>query len=114
LNSAQAYRKLRRHGLALGIPQLSNQTLGRPILTFGLLQELSSDFIFFASHPKFKGTIHDHRGTERDKISENRVGLTEAGVKQLVLEGHTVYVQKDAGLGSRITNDDTCALAQRC
>jgi alanine dehydrogenase len=40
------------------------------------------------------------------KISENRVGLTEAGVLQLVREGHTVYVQKDAGLGSRITNDD--------
>ena len=39
------------------------------------------------------------------KISENRVGLTEAGVKQLVLEGHTVYIQKDAGLGSRITNE---------
>ncbi len=40
------------------------------------------------------------------KISENRVGLTEAGVKQLVLEGHTVYVQTDAGLGSRITNEN--------
>lgn len=43
------------------------------------------------------------------KISENRVGLTEAGVKQLVLEGHTVYVQKDAGLGSRITNENYLA-----
>lgn len=40
------------------------------------------------------------------KISENRVGLTEAGVKQLVAEGHTVFVQKDAGLGSRISNED--------
>ena len=40
------------------------------------------------------------------KISENRVGLTEAGVKQLVAEGNTVYVQKDAGLGSRISNED--------
>lgn len=39
------------------------------------------------------------------KISENRVGLTEAGVKQLVKEGHTLLVQKDAGLGSRITNE---------
>ena len=39
------------------------------------------------------------------KISENRVGLTEAGVKQLVNDGHTVYVQKDAGLGSRIPNE---------
>lgn len=40
------------------------------------------------------------------KISENRVGLTEAGVKQLVSEGHTVYVEKDAGLGSGISNED--------
>lgn len=39
------------------------------------------------------------------KIGENRVGLTDAGVQQLVLEGHTVYVQKDAGVGSRITNE---------
>jgi len=39
------------------------------------------------------------------KISENRVGLTEAGAKQLVKEGHTVYVQKDAGVGSRIPNE---------
>lgn len=40
------------------------------------------------------------------KISENRVGLTEANVKQLVAEGHKVFVQKDAGLGSMITNED--------
>ncbi len=39
------------------------------------------------------------------KISENRVGMTEAGVAQLVREGHTVYVEKDAGLGSLITNE---------
>ncbi len=40
------------------------------------------------------------------KISENRVGLTEAGVKQLVAEGHTVYVEQDAGVGSGISNSD--------
>lgn len=39
------------------------------------------------------------------KISENRVGLTEAGVQQLVLEGHTVVVQRDAGVGSFISNE---------
>ncbi|MCB0370797.1 MAG: alanine dehydrogenase [Bdellovibrionales bacterium] len=39
------------------------------------------------------------------KISENRVGITEAGVKQFVKEGHTVYIEKDAGLGSQITNE---------
>lgn len=40
------------------------------------------------------------------KISENRVGMTEAGVLQMVRDGHTVYVEKDAGLGSQITNED--------
>lgn len=39
------------------------------------------------------------------KIGENRVGLTDASVQQLVLEGHTVYIEKDAGIGSRITNE---------
>lgn len=39
------------------------------------------------------------------KISENRVGMTEAGVRQLVKEGHTLYVEKDAGVGSGITNN---------
>lgn len=39
------------------------------------------------------------------KISENRVGMTEAGVKQLVKEGHRIYVQQDAGIGSGITNE---------
>ncbi|MBC7421328.1 MAG: alanine dehydrogenase [Bdellovibrio sp.] len=40
------------------------------------------------------------------KISENRVGLTEAGARQFVKEGHTVIVEKDAGVGSGISNQD--------
>lgn len=39
------------------------------------------------------------------KISENRVGITEAGVRQYILEGHTVFVEKDAGVGSGISNE---------
>ncbi len=39
------------------------------------------------------------------KISENRVGMTEAGARQFVKEGHTVIVEKDAGLGSGISNE---------
>ncbi len=38
------------------------------------------------------------------KISENRVGMTEAGVRQLVADGHKVFIQKDAGVGSGISN----------
>jgi alanine dehydrogenase len=40
------------------------------------------------------------------KISENRVGMTEAGVRQLVKEGHSLIVEKDAGVGSGISNAD--------
>jgi alanine dehydrogenase len=40
------------------------------------------------------------------KIGENRVGLTDASVQQLVSEGHQVFIEKDAGLGSRITNEE--------
>ena len=39
------------------------------------------------------------------KISENRVGMTEAGAKQFTKEGHKVLVEKDAGLGSGISNE---------
>ncbi len=39
------------------------------------------------------------------KISENRVGITEAGVRQYVKEGHTVIIEKEAGVGSGITNE---------
>jgi alanine dehydrogenase len=39
------------------------------------------------------------------KISENRVGMTEAGVRQLVKEGHTLFVENNAGVGSGITNE---------
>ncbi len=39
------------------------------------------------------------------KISENRVGLVEGGVKALVRDGHKVLVERDAGIGSGITNE---------
>ena len=34
------------------------------------------------------------------KNNENRVGMTPAGVKELVQHGHQVYVQHTAGQGS--------------
>jgi len=40
------------------------------------------------------------------KISESRVGLTEAGVRQLVAEGHKVFVQENAGFGCQVTDQD--------
>ena len=40
------------------------------------------------------------------KNNENRVGMTPAGVKEMVQHGHTVYVQQHAGVGSGFSNDD--------
>lgn len=39
------------------------------------------------------------------KNNENRVGLVPGGVKQLINDGHEVYIQSDAGVNIGITND---------
>lgn len=47
------------------------------------------------------------------KNNENRVAITPAGVMSFVQAGHTVLVEKDAGIGSGFTNEDyTSAGAQ--
>lgn len=44
------------------------------------------------------------------KNNENRVGMTPAGVRELVAHGHTVYVQHTAGEGSGFADDEyVCA-----
>jgi alanine dehydrogenase len=40
------------------------------------------------------------------KDHEDRVGLVPATVRELVAHGHRVFVQKDAGRGAGIFNDD--------
>ncbi len=40
------------------------------------------------------------------KNNENRVGMTPAGVAELVKRGHTVYVQQTAGSNSGFTDED--------
>ena len=40
------------------------------------------------------------------KDNEYRVAITLAGVKSLVAEGHTVYIEKNAGIGSGMTDED--------
>ena len=46
-------------------------------------------------------------GTPKEiKNNENRVGLTPAGVKELVKNGHTVLIEKNAGLGSGFMNEE--------
>ncbi len=43
------------------------------------------------------------------KNNENRVGLTPAGVKELIKHGHTVYVQRTAGEGSGFADEEYIA-----
>lgn len=40
------------------------------------------------------------------KIKENRVGLVPGGVQQLVHDGHQVFIQKGAGLGVGISDEE--------
>jgi len=40
------------------------------------------------------------------KVQEYRVGLVPAGVQRLVDAGHTVYIQKGAGLGCGVSDED--------
>ena len=40
------------------------------------------------------------------KNNENRVGMVPGGIRALVADGHTVYVQKNAGAGIGITDED--------
>jgi alanine dehydrogenase len=43
------------------------------------------------------------------KNNEYRVAITPAGVNELVRNGHDVYIEKDAGVGSSIGDDDFAA-----
>ena len=46
-------------------------------------------------------------GTVKEiKIGENRVGLTPYGVDLFVKNGHTVFVEKSAGVGSGFNDTD--------
>lgn len=46
-------------------------------------------------------------GTVKEiKIGENRVGLTPHGTQILIQNGHTILIEKDAGVGSGFSNED--------
>jgi len=47
------------------------------------------------------------------KNSESRVGMTPAGVAELVKHGHEVYVQHTAGVGSGFADDDYTAVGAK-
>ena len=43
------------------------------------------------------------------KDNEYRVAITPAGAHELVVAGHTVYIEKEAGVGSSIPDEDFVA-----
>lgn len=47
------------------------------------------------------------------KNNENRVGMTPAGVAELVKRGHTVYVQTTAGVNSGFSDEDYVAVGAK-
>lgn len=47
------------------------------------------------------------------KNNENRVGITPAGVTALVQDRHTVFIEKNAGIGSGITDEDYSSAGAR-
>ena len=47
------------------------------------------------------------------KNHEYRVAITPAGVHELVRHGHEVYIERDAGVGSSISNDEYIAAGAR-
>lgn len=47
------------------------------------------------------------------KNNENRVAITPAGVLNLTKDGHEIFIEKDAGLGSGFTNDDYLAVGAK-
>ena len=47
------------------------------------------------------------------KIRERRVALTPAGVAAFIENGHQVFVENDAGIGSGITNADYTKMGAR-
>lgn len=47
------------------------------------------------------------------KVQEYRVGMVPAGVRELVSRGHHVYVQRGAGLGSGIADEEYVAMGAK-
>jgi alanine dehydrogenase len=47
------------------------------------------------------------------KNNEFRVAMTPSGVHELVRNGHEVYIETDAGVGSSITNEDYLAVGAK-
>ncbi|MEV5646022.1 alanine dehydrogenase, partial [Streptomyces flaveolus] len=58
--------------------------------------------------------IHVKVGIPREvKNNEFRVAITPAGVHELVRHGHQVVIERDAGVGSSIPNEEYLAAGAR-
>ena len=67
------------------------------IITGNLIDPMYNDIMFIGVPKEIKN-------------NENRVGMTPAGVAELVKKGHTVYVQATAGANSGFSDDDYIAV----
>ena len=48
-----------------------------------------------------------HIGSPKEiKVGESRIGLVPSSVRELVALGHTVYIQKDAGISVGLHDED--------
>lgn len=64
--------------------------------------------------PRQKGCVDVKVGVPREvKNHEYRVAITPAGAHELIRNGHEVYIESGAGLGSSITDDDYRAAGAR-
>lgn len=69
-----------------------------------------SIFVSFAKFNPLNNKVMIIGVPKEIKNNENRVGMTPAGVAELVKRGHTVYVQATAGANSGFSDDDYIAV----
>ena len=69
--------------------------------------EPKSKLTFFADRFAMEEEITMNIGTVKEiKINENRVGIIPGFVASLTKQGHCVFVEKNAGVGSGFTDED--------
>jgi alanine dehydrogenase len=63
--------------------------------------------IYFSHSIRSSGDSSMKIGVPKEiKVKENRVGLVPGGVRQLIQDGHEVYIEHNAGMGIGLSNED--------
>lgn len=71
-----------------------------------ILQKNCLKAMLSAPQPKPKGNKMKIGCVKEIKAQEFRVGLTPSATKEAILNGHTVYIEKSAGIGSGFEDDE--------